>query len=187
MTPILVILFVGIADFGRIFAAGIVADAAARDAAEIAAQTYLSEPPSDLTAPSAPGDAAAYYADLHRKAALVACAEMDPLPGTDQAADGTCTTWPIVRACVHDGVDPLCGDSVEGFRADVPAECPSLSSPAWTSSQAGRSERWVEVRVCYRFRSLLNLPLFSLGDFSIERTRSFVIPCYFKLGTAACG
>src|SRR4051812_28324770 len=45
--PILLILFVGIADFGRVFNAGVVLEASTRDAAEHAAQLYLAAPPGD--------------------------------------------------------------------------------------------------------------------------------------------
>lgn len=188
VTPILIILFVGIADFGRVFATGIITEAASRDAAELTAQGYLSDPPGDLAAGASPTDANAYYSALHQLAATVVCAETDQLPNADQSpADGTCATWPVVRVCVHDGVDPLCGEAVPGFRTDLPPECPGLANPAWSNSQSGRTERWVEVRACYRFTSLLQLPIFSLGDVSVERTRSFVIPCYFKLGEGPCG
>ncbi len=184
--PILIILVVGIADFGRVFAAGVVLETAARDAAEAAAQEYLSNPPGPLSAPAPPANDP-YYAALHERSARVACAETRELPNSDYQADGTCPTWPVVRVCVHDGQDGLCGDPAgPGFAATVPPECSSMAVPP-TSSQNGSPERWVEVRLCYRFTALLNLPLFSLGDFYLERQRQFVIPCYFVLGTDPCG
>jgi hypothetical protein len=33
---------------------------------------------------------------------------------------------------------------------------------------------------------VLGLPLFSLGDFYVQRTRSFTIPCYFATGFGGC-
>ena len=47
IVPILLALFVAIADFGRVFAAGVVIEAAARDAAELVAEEYLRNPPGD--------------------------------------------------------------------------------------------------------------------------------------------
>jgi len=45
----------------------------------------------------------------------------------------------------------------------------------------------VEVRICYHFTPILQLPLLSFGSFWIEKTRTFTIPCYFALGEAECG
>ena len=62
----------------------------------------------------------------------------------------------------------------------------AINAP-WTPSQQGSSERWIEVRVCYNFTALLNMPLYSLGDLFLERQRQFTIPCYFVMGTDPCG
>src|SRR5690554_6949879 len=56
VVPILLILFVAIADFGRIFAAGVAIEAATRDAAEATANEYLSNPPGPLDAPAPSGN-----------------------------------------------------------------------------------------------------------------------------------
>jgi hypothetical protein len=188
--PILLALFVGIADFGRIFNAGVIVEAAARDAAEHAAQKYLANPPgnpsltpTERLSASVPAGVAAYYADLRDDAGSVVCAETRQLSNTDFSG-GTCPTWPVVGVCVHDQADPDCGDPPTGFRPP-PAECGELNS-SWLDPPAGNGERWIEVRVCYKFTSLLNLPLFSLGDFYIQRTRSFTIPCYFATGFGGC-
>jgi hypothetical protein len=191
--PILVILFVGIADFGRIFNAGVVLEAAARDAAEHAAQKYLANPPGNTTdspqvrlstsAPT-PGDSS-YYADIHLDAAQAVCAEARQLPNTDFSG-GNCATWPVVAACVHDGADPTCGSTPAGFNSSIPPQCSQMSA-AWSNATPVTGERTVEVRVCYEFTPLLSLPLFSLGDFYLERTRTFTIPCYFVTGYGACG
>lgn len=188
--PILIVLFVGIADFGRIFNAGVIVEAAARDAAEHAAQRYLANPPGNpsltpaerLSAPVVSGDPA-YYADLRDDAGRVVCAETRPLSNNDYSG-GTCPTWPVVGVCVHDQADPNCGAAPTGF-ASPPAACGELNS-SWPDPAPGNGERWVEVRVCYKFTSLLNLPLFSLGDFYVQRTRSFTIPCYFATGFGGC-
>src|SRR3989337_4028515 len=66
LLPLLLILIVGIADFGRLFTAGIVMEAAARNAAEVAAHEYLNGPPGPLTAPPAPPPGS--YDALHPKA-----------------------------------------------------------------------------------------------------------------------
>jgi hypothetical protein len=196
---ILLVLVIGVADFGRIFAAGVVLETAARDAAEVAAQEYLSDPPSDLGAGAAPADPEAYYGNLHDRAGKVACAETRELPSVDyDSTDQTCKTWPVVRVCVHDDVDVKCGEPISGFAASIPSECADLKAavggvdangwaPTKSSDPLLAGERWVEVRVCYKFSALLNAPIFSLGDFYLERQRQFVIPCYFALGTNACG
>ncbi len=191
VVPILIILFVGIADFGRIFNAGVIVEAAARDAAEHAAQKYLANPPGDtgltpaerLSAPVAAADPA-YYADLRDDAGRVVCAETRGLTNTDYSG-GTCPTWPVVGVCVHDGADPNCGGTPPGFQAP-PAECDELNA-AWPDPAPGNGERWVEVRVCYRFSSILRLPFLSFGDIYVQRTRSFTIPCYFATGFGGCG
>jgi hypothetical protein len=183
--PILLVLFVGIADFGRIFANGILLEAAARDAAELAANDYIATPPggSSLAGPATLD--AAYYNSLHLLAARAACTETQELPNaTYDSGTASCAGMPLVRVCIHDAVDPSCDG--ESFGSSIPPECPELSSPM-TNDRGGSSERWVEVRLCYRFTSLIAVPLVSLGTFWLERTRVFVIPCYFVTGTSPCG
>lgn len=77
VVPILLVLFVAIADFGRVFAAGIAVEAATRNAAEAAANEYLANPPppSDLSIP-ADGTDQGYYSNLRAYAAKVVCASM---------------------------------------------------------------------------------------------------------------
>ena len=194
VVPILIIMFVGVADFARVFNAGLIIEAAARDAAEHAAQEYLANPPGDPAdnaatrlSTAAPPGVPAYYDGLHADAAKVACAETRQLPNSDyQSGSGTCATWPVVGVCIHDQAEPAghCGGQITGFPWPYPAECSQMNGP-WPDPP-GNGERWVEVRLCYKFTSLLNLPLFSLGDFYLERTRVFTIPCYFATGFGAC-
>lgn len=189
--PILLIIFVAIADFGRVFNAGVVLEAATRDAAEHAAQLYLADPPGNalqtpadrLSAPVGPADPA-YYAAIRDDAARVACAEMKGLTNTDYAG-GACATWPVVAVCVHDQADPGCGATAAGF-ASVPAVCGDLLN-GWSNDSGSSGERWVEVRICYRFTTILDLPILDFGDFYLQRTRSFTIPCYFATGFGGCG
>lgn len=192
VVPILLILVVAIADFGRIFATGVIIEAAARNAAELAANEYLSRPPgSDATPPvplsaPAPTGVAAYYTSLHDQAARNVCAETQELPNSNfDPGTGKCIGMPFVMVCIHDSQDTSC--SSETLGATPPAEC-SEFIPAPTNAHAGSgSPRWAEVRVCYRFTSILDLPLVSFGTFWLQRTRSFVIPCYFVLGSQECG
>src|SRR2546430_1265652 len=62
IVPILLMMFIAIADFGRIFAAIITLEASTRNAAEATANQYLAQPPApnalQLAAP--PGDPAYY-------------------------------------------------------------------------------------------------------------------------------
>jgi hypothetical protein len=189
--PILLLILVGVADLGRVFNAGVVTEAAARNSAEHAAQKYLADPPGDTTQNasvrlSAPVGAfvGGYYDAIRTDAATTACAELRGQTNTDYAG-GTCATWPVVAVCVHDDADPACGSTAAGFAA-VPAACNALTS-GWSNSTGGSGERWLEVRICYRFSSLLSFPLFNFGDIYLQRQRSFTIPCYFATGFGSCG
>jgi hypothetical protein len=180
--PILLFLVVGIADFGRVFAAVITMEGTTRDAAEAVANAYLANTPGPLNAPPAPtGD---YYSALHVEAARIVCAEAQMLPGVTVDGSGSCSGMPLVQACVHDGADSRCGAEVNGV--SIPASCASMQTPP-TNLQAGGGRRYVEVRTCYRFDSMLGLPWFDFGTIWVERARIFEIPCYYLIGPATCG
>jgi hypothetical protein len=185
--PILLILFLGIADFGRVFHAGIVIEAAARNAAEIVAEEYRRNPPGgSLTDPPPPGDAA-FYQPLHDLAGRTVCSEArtltnttyDPVTRNCHVADGDPATpnWmPIVMACIHDGEDPLCATPV--FGASVPTQCSGLTASIAPDMDAGEASRFVEVRVCYQFSTLIHVPIFSLGDVWLQKDRAFTVANY---------
>jgi hypothetical protein len=191
--PILLILFVAIADFGRVFAAGIAVEAATRDAAEAAANEYIANPPpltsdpdGDLSLP-ADGSDQTYYDDLRLYAANVVCGELRSLPSTNyDAGTQTCPDMPVVMVCIHDSADGGCAISASPGTGVIPADCTNFS-PAPTNSQSGEARRWVEIRTCYHFTNILQLPLFAFGDVWLQRTRKFTIPCYFVLGEDECG
>jgi Flp pilus assembly protein TadG len=185
--PMLLVLLLGVADFGRVFQAGIVTEAAARNGAEAAALERLR-----LGPPTVPGDAA-FYANLHRIAAQAACAEARSLPSTTYVPDNaatpavdeeSCPTMPVIAVCVRDGGDPGCGQTAPGYTGTVPAECTEMST-GWSSASGGLvGSHSVEVRLCYRFTTLFNLDLslplgwgISIGDVYLQRTRTFVIDC----------
>ena len=93
---------------------------------------------------------------------------------------------PLMVVCVHDSQDTGCGLEVHG--AAIPAACSDMSTmPTHAQNGAQPTARWVEVRICYQFTSLVDVPLVSFGTFWVQRSRTFVIPCYFKLGTQDCG
>ena len=95
---------------------------------------------------------------------------------------------PVVMVCIHDGQDTDCANRASPGGAGTPAECDSFSPSPTNSQLAGQSgARWVEVRTCYHFRAILNMSLYSLGDFWIQRANEFTIPCYFVTGVAECG
>ena len=77
----MLILLVAVGDFGRIFAAGIILEAAARDAAEVAANEYLAKPPGPVNAPAPPADPD-YYSNFRERRAKAACAEVQELANT---------------------------------------------------------------------------------------------------------
>lgn len=181
--PMLLVLFLGIADFARVFSAGITLEASARNGAEAAALRRLRDGP-----PTTPGDAA-YYADLHMVAARVACAEARRLPNVTYVPDDPSTTGvneescpsdftdgttindgPVIAVCVRDDVDPPgpegdpdCTDTgawvAPWVTGPLPAECSELSRP-WTPASGGTdASHAVEVRVCHHFTTLMNLHL----------------------------
>ena len=183
----LLVLLLGIADFGRVFAAGITLEAAARNAAEAGALERLRGDP-----PVTPGDPA-YYERLHRIAAQTACAEARSLPNTTYVADDPSTTtideeacpgMPAVAICVQDGLDPTCGSLAPGYVGPPPSQCTELSRP-WDGSSGGAiGSHSVEVRLCYRFTTLFNLNLslpmeagLALGDVWLQKSRTFVVDC----------
>ena len=106
--PILLMMFIAIADFGRIFAAMITLESATRNAAEAAANAYLANPPGGagtLNLPAPPGDLT-YYSGIHLVAARVVCNDMRGLPNTNfDAGTVTCPDMPLVMVCVHDSQD----------------------------------------------------------------------------------
>jgi Flp pilus assembly protein TadG len=185
--PMLLVLLLGLADFGRVFAAGITVEAAARNAAEAAAQEYVQLIRANGTLQ------ANDYRDLHHVALASLCHESTVLPNF--AGAGNTCTMPVAAVCVHDaagvafGPDPYCGQDA----ASPPAQCTSVQSTAgWTTNNAegSGSLAYVEVRVCYRFTTLFNLqnlhlPMgssLSLGDVYLQRTRIFTVACYYSAG-----
>ena len=193
VVPILIVLVAAVGDLGRVFATGVIVESAARDAAEVAANEYLAEPPGSaasppvlLNAPAPTGDTA-YYTALHDKVVLAVCSETQELPNaTYDAGTGRCPGMPYVLVCIHDSQDTNCSAEAQG--ATPPPQCTELSTPPTNAHGGSGTPRWAEVRVCYRYTSLLALPLVSFGEFWIQRTRSFTIPCYFALGNAdECG
>ncbi len=98
--------------------------------------------------------------------------------------DDVCAEWPIVAVCVQDGQDPLCGNLARGFTGAVPPQCSEIAG-AWSSGSPGAiPSHSIEVRMCYRFTTLINLNLrlpfgwgLSLGDVYLQRTRTFVVDC----------
>ena len=180
--PLLMIMLLGVADFGRVFSAGITVEAAARNAAEAGAIERLRNPP-DLS-DSTTWDA--YYDALHQKVARVVCSESRLLPNaTFVVADQTCPTMPVIRVCVHDDIDPKCGEPITGFANPIPASCTHIDPPPWNNASGGATgSHAVEVRVCYRFTTLFNLHLalpmstgINLGDVWLQKERMFVVDC----------
>ena len=184
--PMLLVLLLGVADFGRVFQAGIVTEAAARNGAEAGALERRAGPPST------PGDPA-YYERLHRIAAQAACAEARVLsnttyvaddPSTTSADEEACPEMPVIATCVQDGKDPYCGDPAPGYTGTLPPQCTELSEP-WDVSSGGEvGSHSVEVRMCYRFTTLFNLNFslpfgwgMSIGDIYLQRSRGFVVDC----------
>ncbi|HTK45249.1 MAG TPA: TadE/TadG family type IV pilus assembly protein [Patescibacteria group bacterium] len=176
--PILLFLLLTIADFGRYFNAGISVESSARAAAEIAAQEYLRAPtPTD-------------YATIHRDAWSAICDESSSLANVSYPTPGSECSGIPTAVCVHDGLDDQCG-TVYNAGGAVPAACPGLQVGSLpTNAVIGESgvevHTFVEVRVCYRFSTMLNVTLPFIGgslsplsgNFYIERTRMFTVANY---------
>ena len=180
--PLLLVILLGVVDFGRIFTAGITMEAAARNAAEAAAQEYQQIIRNNPT----PGPAD--YQRIHDVALDELCGEAKVLPNRAVDGSGNCT-MPITAVCVHDaaGGDPVCGQA----GAAVPAECDSITT--WAPNPANIAPvnggetpiPYVEVQTCYHFTTLFNLHLqlpfdwsLNLGDIWIQRWRFFVVGDY---------
>jgi len=177
--PLLLVLLLGVADFGRVFTTGVVLEAAARNGAEAAAQEYVQirrNNPASLDA--------ADYASLHAVALSVVCAEAERLPNRVVSA-GMCT-MPYAAVCVHDSAG---GDACGSEAGGAPPEC-SVMDSTWSSAieqtQPTPPLPYVEVRLCYRFTTLINLRNLqlpggwglNLGDVWLQRDRSFVAGMY---------
>jgi hypothetical protein len=177
--PMLIVLLLGIADFGRVFAAGITVEAMARNAAEAAAQEYL-----QLRRQTTPLTAADFDR-IHEVALDTVCDEAERLP--NRVAGGGSCSMPAAAVCIHDAGTELAAYAGCGREAAAaPADCTEQHA-AWPPTAPTTSElAWVEVRVCYRFTTLLalenlRLPLgwsLSLGDVWLERARSFTVADY---------
>lgn len=177
----LLVLLLGIADFGRVFAAGITMEAAARNAAEAAAQEYVQVIRNDADGSLESAD----YNHLHALAMDAVCSEARTLANQDDSG-GACS-MPLAAVCVHDGADPTCGSEA----ASSPTACQRLNSP-WSNANLGATPSgapampYVEVRVCYRFTTLFNLTdldlpfgwSLNLGEVFIEKDRKFTVACY---------
>ena len=183
MLPMLLVLLLGIADFGRVFAAGITSEAAARNGAEAVALERLRIPP-----PTDPLLQPDYYQALHELGARTVCRELSKQPNTTfDPVTQTCSEMPVVAVCVRDGIDPRCtaADAVADHPGPIPSECEQIVNAPYDKTSGGElASHSVEVRVCYRFTTIwdlrISLPVntgLNLGDVWLQRTREFVIDC----------
>jgi len=172
--PMLLVLLLGIADFGRVFTSAITTEAAVRNAAEAAAQEYLEV---DLLDGNANGSLTAdNYQALHATALAVACREAERLPDRVLGGSGNCA-MPIVAVCVHDtaGGDTTCPETSDAFD---PVDCDQMVA-GWTTAQiAPASTPYVEVRMCYRFDPLITVPLGDWGNVWLQRENYFTVAEY---------
>jgi len=177
------ILLLGVADFGRVFSAGITMEAATRNAAEAAAQEY------QQIIRNAGSLIASDYQNLHQLAVDEVCKEAEVLPNQVSGGGGGGCSMPVIAVCVHDvaGGDAECGQA----STSVPGPCSLLDGwtpdPSNTAPATGGSDPlpYVEVRTCYQFTTLFNLHIslpmgagLSLGDIWLQRDREFVVGDY---------
>ena len=172
----LLVLLLGIADFGRVFSAGITVEAMARNAAEAASQEYLQL--RRAAAPSPP--AAPMYAAVHNRAQEVACQEARTLP--NRAVSGGSCAMPVIGTCVQDEWGEHCSTP----SGTVPGACTQMAAwpPALPDQPGGLP--YVQVTACYQFTTLMNvtdfrLPLgwsLTLGDIWLQKERAFTVADY---------
>ncbi len=194
--PILLVLLLGIADLGRVFAAGIAMQAAGRDGAEAGAQTYTQiygEPAMTSTS---------LYGATDQRALSVACSELANVPGVQLDPTVGCTIpaingrMPAVAACVHDSSYTLpdganqpgdtCGMAPPSDPTDAAffaQSCPNLLTPGnggtWSTALDPNGLPFVEVRICYRFDMLTNVPaFFHVGPVFLRQSSNFVVAAY---------
>lgn len=179
LLPLLLVILLGVADFGRVFQAGIVMESATRAAAEAGAVEYLRQVSSGIEPD---------YDVIQERAADVACREAK-LANVDDP--GTCAEWPIIRVCIHDNAvpgDPNCGQPASVGNAPVPAQCTSTDG-GWsptsdlevlpTAANPNPREAYVEVRTCYRFTTLIALNDFlRIGEVYLQRRAVFTVADY---------
>lgn len=182
LLPLLLLIVLGVVDFGRVFQNGIIMESASRAGAEAAALEYLRE---------VAGKDPTYEPDYDRirnVAAEVACREASRLPNADSP---DCDQWPIIRICIHDaaggdGVD--CGTPGLKGSAAVPADCPqtdggwsAASTLAVADTPANPDPRgaYIEVRTCYRFTTLLGINDFlPIGEVFLQKESVFTVADY---------
>lgn len=179
--PMLLVLLLGIADFGRVMSQGMVLEAAVRNGAEAAAQELV-----QLERNKPAGLDGEDYARLHEIALKAVCEEAEVLP--NRAASGDICSMPYVAVCVHDAAQ---GDSLDcgGEATSAPGEC-TVMDAAWGAeieqTTPAQPLSYVEVRGCYRFTTLFNLTdldlpfgwSLSLGEVWLQRDRAFVAGNY---------
>jgi TadE-like protein len=188
LLPLLLVILLGVADFGRIFHAGIVMESASRAAAEAGAIEYLREVADKDATYVLPQ---ASYDRVRAVAVAIACREAQ-LPNADPDTLN-CPGGPAVSVCVHDAAagDANCGD---GGAAPVPPECTAILAGMDPSSglvveptDANEFPRgaYVEVRTCYRFSTLfelnITLPMntgLGLGDVFLQKEAVFTVADY---------
>jgi len=179
--PMLLVIVLGVVDFGRVFQTSILMESATRAAAESGALEYLREV-TDEDATYDPD-----YDRIREVAAAVACREASRLPNVDS----TCSQWPIVRVCVHDTAaeDVNCGDPAMVGSAPIPAVDCADTDGAWdpssdlavldTDSNSDPRGAYVEVRTCYRFTTLMPISDFlPIGEVFLEQIAVFTVADY---------
>lgn len=172
----LLVLLLGIADFGRVFASGITVEAIARNASEAAAQEYLQA--RRAAAPSQP-PASAYEA-AHDRAQEVACEEAITLPNRAESG-GTCS-MPIIGVCIRDEWGAHCS----ALSGAAPPQCNVTTAFPSSLPHSAGDLPYADVTACYRFTTLFNLAdvdlpfgwSLALGDIWLERERAFTVADY---------
>src|SRR5687767_10433369 len=145
--PMLLVLLLGVVDFGRVFHAGIVSEASARNAAEAAAQEYLQQKREGFGSLTD-----ADYARIHAVALESVCGVAVQLPNL--VGSGNSCTMPAAAVCIHDDDAALPGYAGGGWCGKespaAPGECTQIKA-LWSPGKVANALPYVEVRICYQF------------------------------------
>ena len=157
--PVVLMGFIVMADFGRIFAAMITLESATRPCRRGCREPVRRGSPGRTRMRR--HRPANYYDALHSKAAQVVCNDMRGQPNTNyDGATNTCPDMPLVMVCVHDSQDTGCSSLASPGSPAPPAQCTVFNPPPDNGQGAAvhppSRPRWVEVRTCYKFTAILN-------------------------------
>ena len=140
--PIMLMMFIAIADFGRIFAAMIALEVGDPRRSRGGGQPVPRQPARrELIDTTGAGREPPTTTPCTAPPRRVVCADLRGLPNTNfDAGTNTCPDMPLVMVCVHDSQDTGCG-SLASPVADAPRPKCTASAPRPTTARAAAATR----------------------------------------------